>query len=212
MVGEAVGVDGRTGDDHLQIGALREELFEVTEDEVDVEAALVGLVDDQRVVAAQHPVALDLGQQDPVGHHLDERPVAHLVGEAHRVAHVVAELRSEFVGDALGDRAGGDAPRLGVADHPVDSLPGFEAQLRELRALARPGLAGDDHHLVLADRSEDLVSALGDRQRVGVRQPATCDDRVHGGASGVGGGGRHGSFDRSASHGDPHLTPKFAKR
>ena len=51
-------------------GRLREQLLEVAEDEVDVQAALVCLVDDQRVVAAQHPVALDLGEQDAVGHHL----------------------------------------------------------------------------------------------------------------------------------------------
>jgi hypothetical protein len=32
------------------------------------------------------PVALDLGEQDPVGHHLDHRRRADLVGEAHGVA------------------------------------------------------------------------------------------------------------------------------
>ena len=41
------------------------------EQEIDVETALVRLVDDQRVVAAQQPVVLQLAQQDAVRHHLD---------------------------------------------------------------------------------------------------------------------------------------------
>ena len=172
----------------------------------------MGLVDDQRVVAAQHSIALDLGEQDAVGHHLDERSVADLIGETHRVADVVAELRSEFVGDALGDRAGRDPPRLGVSDHAVDASPGLEAELGQLRALARTGLTGDDHHLVLADGGHQFVAALADRQRVRIRQPAACDDRVRSGASGVGGGGRHGGFGRSAWHGDPRLTPDVGQR
>jgi hypothetical protein len=124
VLGEAGGVDRGAGDDHLQVGTLREQLPEVAEDEVDVEAALVGLVDDQRVVATQHPVALDLGEQDAVGHHLDERRLADLVGEAHRVADVVAQLRPDLLGHPLGDRAGGDPAGLGVADHPVDAAAG----------------------------------------------------------------------------------------
>src|ERR687897_507458 len=54
--GEALGVDRRRRDQYLEVGAAGEEPREVPEDEVDVEAALVGLVDDERVVAAQHAV------------------------------------------------------------------------------------------------------------------------------------------------------------
>ena len=74
VVGEAFGVDGGRRDDHLQVGPPGQQLVEVAEQEVDVEAALVGLVDDERVVGGEQPVALDLGQQDAVGHHLDEGP------------------------------------------------------------------------------------------------------------------------------------------
>ena len=84
--GEALGVDRRRGDDQLEVGAAGEQLLEVAEQEVDVEAALVRLVEDDRVVAAQHPVALDLGEQDAVGHELDQRVVADVVGEADLVA------------------------------------------------------------------------------------------------------------------------------
>ena len=54
---EAVGVDRRRGDDHLQVGPARQDLPQVAEQEVDVQAALVRLVDDQRVVGAQQRVA-----------------------------------------------------------------------------------------------------------------------------------------------------------
>ena len=111
----------------------------------------MGLVDDQRVVPAELPIVLDLGQQDAVGHHLDERGVADAVGEAHGVPDDRAELRAELLGDALGDRAGGDPPGLGVADEPVDAATQLEAELGELRALAGARLAGDDHDLVIAD-------------------------------------------------------------
>ena len=49
---EAVGVDRGRGDDDLQVGPPRQDLAQVAEQEVDVQAALVRLVDDQRVVGA----------------------------------------------------------------------------------------------------------------------------------------------------------------
>ena len=52
---------------------LREQPVQVAEQEVDVQAALVRLVDDDRVVAAQQPVAPDLGEQQAVGHQPDAR-------------------------------------------------------------------------------------------------------------------------------------------
>ena len=152
----------------LRSGRLRQQPLEVAEQEVDVEAALVGLVDDDRVVAAQLPVALQLGEQDAVGHHLDPAGPRGAVGEPHLVADQVAQLGAELLGDPLGDRARRDPPRLGVADHPA-ALAGpaaaeLQADLRQLGGLPRPGLAGHDHDLVVADRRGDVVAALADRQ------------------------------------------------
>ena len=114
--GEARGVDGRRGDDHLQVGPLGQQLAEVAEQEVDVEAALVGLVDDQHLVGAQLAVPLDLGEEDPVGHHLDEGVLADAVVEADGEADRVADLGAELLGDPLRDRPRGQPPRLGVTD------------------------------------------------------------------------------------------------
>src|SRR3546814_19734881 len=53
VCGEALGVDGGRGDDHLQVAAPLQQLLQVAEQEIDVEAALVGLVDDDGVVGRQ---------------------------------------------------------------------------------------------------------------------------------------------------------------
>ncbi|MCW0413457.1 hypothetical protein NB709_003333 [Xanthomonas sacchari] len=164
MRGEARGVDRRRGHDDLQVRSLAQQLLQVTEQEIDVEAALVRLVDDDRVVAGQPAVAGDLGQQDAVGHELDPGLLADAVVEAHLEAHRLAHRRAQLLGHAAGHRARGDAPRLGAADHAGGAAPGGQAKLRQLRGLARTGLAGDHHHLVLADQRDDALGLARDRQ------------------------------------------------
>ncbi|MCW0379314.1 hypothetical protein NB697_002160 [Xanthomonas sacchari] len=164
MRGEARGVDRRRGHDDLQVRALAQQLLQVAEQEIDVEAALVRLVDDDRVVAGQPAVAGDLGQQDAVGHELDPGLLADAVVEAHLEAHRLAHRRAQLLGHAAGHRARGDAPRLGAADHAGGAAPGGQAKLRQLRGLARTGLAGDHHHLVLADQRDDALGLARDRQ------------------------------------------------
>ncbi len=171
MAREALRVDRRRGDDHLQVGPSWQELPQVAEDKVDVEAAFVGLVDDQRVVLAQQPISLHLCQQDAVRHQLDQAVAADLVGEPHLVADGSARpvvRTAEFLGDAFGHRACGQAPRLGVTDQPAHAPAEFQADLRELRRLAGTGLTSQDHDLVVADRGEDLVLLLTDRQVRGI--------------------------------------------
>src|SRR5690606_20181417 len=136
---------------------------------VDVEAAFVCLVDDQHLVLAQHAVARDLGQQDAVGHDLHERLVARGVGEPHLVSDGTAQFAADLGRDALGDRARGDTPRLRVPDLPPNAQSEVEADLRQLRRLARPGLAGDDHDLVVADRLGEVLGTSADRQLFGIR-------------------------------------------
>jgi hypothetical protein len=162
--GETRRVDGRRGDDHLEVGALRQQPGEVPEQEVDVEAPLVGLVDDDRVVRAQQPVPAYLGEEDPVGHHLHERALSDGVVEADGVADRPAERDAELLGEPLGDAARGDASRLGVADDPVDASPELQAHLWDLGRLPRSRLPGDHDHLVIAKRTEDLGSVRAHRE------------------------------------------------
>ena len=105
------------------------------------------------------------------------------VGEAHLVADQVAELGAELLGDPLGDRARRDPARLGVPDQAAAlgaAAPAaeLEADLRQLGGLPRPGLAGDDHDLVVADRGGDVVAALADRQLGRVGDPQIAADSL----------------------------------
>ena len=158
---EALGVDRRRRDDHLEVGALGKDPPQVPQQEVDVERTLVRLVDDDRVVAAEQPVAVDLVEQDAIGDQCHAGVGRHLVGEPHLVADGRAEGDLQLFGDALGDGPCGDAARLRVRDRRATEL---EADLRQLRRLARSGRTGDDHDLVVADGARDLVPRGADGQ------------------------------------------------
>ena len=129
------------------------------------------LVEDQRVVLGQPAVALGLGKQDAVGHHLDVVSRVGLVGETHLEADEVAQLGAEFLRHPRRHRARRDPPRLGVADHPLHAAPQIEADLRQLRGFARTGFAADDHDLVVADGSGDVFALPADWQLFGKTDP-----------------------------------------
>jgi hypothetical protein len=71
VLGKTVGVDGGRGDDDLEVGPARQDLAQVAQQKVDVQAAFVRLVDDDGVVGLQQRVGLGFGQQNAVGHELD---------------------------------------------------------------------------------------------------------------------------------------------
>ena len=129
------------------------------------------LVDDDRVVAAQHAIALDLGEQHAVRHELDVRGLLDLVVEPDLVANDLAELGVQLVGHAGRHAGRRDAPRLCTRDLPVRRPPHREADLRKLRGLSRARLARDDDHLVLVDRVRDIDDTRRDRQVLGERYP-----------------------------------------
>src|SRR5690606_14325171 len=162
--GEALGVDRRGRDDDLEVRAPAPEPLQVTEQEVDVEAALVRLVDDQRVVRIEPAIPADLVEQDAVRHHLDQRRRVRLVGETDLPAYRAADLDAELVRETLRDGPRGDAPRLRVADHRADAAAGLEAEPRELRRLAAAGIAADADHAVARQRVEDPLARLRDGQ------------------------------------------------
>ncbi len=164
MLGEALQVDGRRGDDDFQVRTARQQGLEVAEQEVDVQAAFVGFVDDDRVVALEVAVVLGLGQQDAVGHQLDQGVGVALVLEPHLITHQRAQRRGQFLGHPARHTARGDPPWLGVADQAMLAATDFQADLRQLRGFARAGFAGNDQHLVLEQRVLDFVALGGNRQ------------------------------------------------
>ncbi len=173
MAREAVGVDRRGRDDQLQVRPPRQDFLQIAEQEVDVQAALVRLVDDQRVVRLQQRVGLRLREQDAVRHQLDGRARREIVGKAHLVADHLAERRAEFLGDPAAGRRGGQAPRLRMADQAraagAEAAAEIETDLRQLGGLARAGFAADDHDLMIGDRARNLVALARDGQAFRVR-------------------------------------------
>ncbi len=127
----------------------------------------MGLVEDDGVVGAQERIALDLRQQDAVGHELHVRRRRGLVREADLVADLAPELDLELLGHARSDAGRGDAPRLGHADARLEPAPHREADLGQLRRLPRAGLTGDDDDLMGVDRGGDVADASGDRELFG---------------------------------------------
>ena len=128
----------------------------------------MGLVDDERVVAAQHRIRLDLRQQDAVRHQLDQGRGADLVRETHLVADYLAGFAahglSQLMGDAVRDRTRREPARLGMPDHASHAAAQLHADLRQLRCLTRAGLARHDDHLMVADSARDLVAPGAHRQ------------------------------------------------
>ena len=66
-------------------------------------------------VPFEHRVVHGLAQQHAVGHVLDDRLRRGAILEADRIAHLLPEPAAKLLGDALGDRHGGDAARLRAA-------------------------------------------------------------------------------------------------
>ena len=126
----------------------------------------MGFVDDQRVVVAQLPVALQLAQQDAVRHHFEPGVGSGAIRESDLEADGAADVGAQFRRDPIGDGARGDASRLRVADQPERAASGFEADLRQLRRLAGAGRAAHDDQLMVPQRFRDLFAMRHDRQRV----------------------------------------------
>ena len=126
------------------------------------------LVDDQCVVLCQGGVGLDLGQQNPVGHQLDQGLPGCAIGEAHLPTDRTTDRDVQFLGDALGDRTRGEPAWLGVPDDAPDPAAQLQTDFGDLGGLPGTGLPSDHHHLMVPDRRGDLAGVLADRQRLPV--------------------------------------------
>lgn len=159
MFRESGGINRGGGDDHAQIWAFRQELFQVAEEEVNVKTAFVRLVDNDGVVTTKLLVMGEFIQQDAVGHELDPRGLAGLIREANLIADEIAEFLVAFLRDALRYRARGEASRLGVGDA---FAPSEETDLRQLGGFTRPGLTRHHNHLVVPNELRNVLRLRGD--------------------------------------------------
>jgi len=129
----------------------------------------VGLIDDDRVVLLEQPIALRLGKENAIGHQFDKAGGQRVIAEADFVADGLAEWRVQFLCDACGDRSGGDSARLGVADEAIHAAADVEANLWQLRCLPAAGFAAEDDDLIGGDRIRDYLAFLDDGEWIGIR-------------------------------------------
>ena len=177
MVGKPLRVNRGRGHDDFQIRAARQYLTQVTQQKINVQAALVRLVNDDGVVGVQQRVGLRLGQQNAIGHQLHRRIAREPVLEPHLETHHLAQRRLQLLGNPLGHAAGRNPPRLRVADQLAtrrgpaigqrggviaQPAPHGQGNLGQLRGFARAGFATDDDDLVPRQRSHDLLALGGD--------------------------------------------------
>ena len=172
MLREAFRVDGRGGDDDFQIRATRQQLFQVAEQEVDVQAALVRFVNDDGVVLHQQAILLDFRQQNTVGHQLDHGVIADVVAESHLITNAATRLRLQLFGNTVGDGARRQTTRLGVANQAFDPAAQLHTDFRQLGGFPRTGFTRHNHHLVVAYGLKNVLFLLADGQvfRVGNRR------------------------------------------
>ena len=158
-------IDCRGRDDELQVAPLGQQRRQIAEQEIDVQTALMRLVDDDRVVLHELRIALDLCQQNTVRHHAQARLRRAFVREPHLIADFLTQRHAHFAGDSFGDGTCGKPARLRVHDLPaVRSTAQFQQNLRQLRGFAGARLAGNDHHLARLDGFGDVAASRGNRQ------------------------------------------------
>ncbi|CCK02598.1 putative periplasmic protein kinase ArgK and related GTPases of G3E family [Cronobacter sakazakii 701] len=113
---ETLRIDGRRRNNNFQIRALWQQFAQVTQQKIDVQAALVRLIDDDGVVLHQQAILLDFRQQDTVGHQLNHGIVADVIAKAHFITDAAARLGLQLFGDAVCHGTRRETTRLGVAD------------------------------------------------------------------------------------------------
>ena len=122
------------------------------------------LIDNDGVVLHQQTILLDLRQQDTVGHQLNHGVFADVVAEADFIADAAARLALQLFGNTVGDGSRGQTTRLSMADESFQPAAQLHADFGQLGGFTRTGLPGDDHHLVVAHRLENLLFFLANRQ------------------------------------------------
>ena len=165
MLGEGLRIDGRRRDHQFQIRPLHQQALQVTEQEVDVQRALMCFIQDQHRVGPQHGVALNLGKQDAIGHELHARVTVRVIAEAHLAPDLAPPGHTKFFSHALGHTHRRHSPRLRAADLAANIVTlHLQAHLGQLRRLARSCFTRQNHHLMITYRRNDLLTAGRDGQ------------------------------------------------
>ena len=96
MVSESFRVDCCRRDDQFQIWPLRQQTVQISQQKINIQTALMSLVDDDGVIAAQKPVRSGFTQEDSIGHQLHERLWACGIRETDLIAHLLTSGGPQF--------------------------------------------------------------------------------------------------------------------
>ncbi len=177
VVGKPLRVNRGRGHDDFEIGSARQDLAQVTQQKINVQAAFVRLVDDDGVVGVQQRVGLRLSQQNAIGHQFHRRIAREPVLEPHLETHHLAQRRLQLLGNPLGHAAGRNPPRLRVTNQLAarrgpaigqrsgviaQPAPHGQGNLGQLRGFARARFTANNDDLVRRQRSHDLLALGGD--------------------------------------------------
>ena len=150
MPGKDRGIDGGAGDNQFEIGPFRQQVLEKSKEKIDIQAPLMGLVNDNHPVFAEQRIVSGLRQQHPVGHEFDPGISAGLVVKADLVANqsAISAVFFQLLADPFRHRDGGHPTRLGATDEFFPCRIQLQAELRELGGLSRTGITGNNDGLV----------------------------------------------------------------
>ncbi len=139
-------------------------LFKWAEQKVNVQAALMSLIQDDGIVFREVGIALCFRQQDAVRHQLDVRLVAGPVVETNFAADLAAPCDVQLLGDPARDRKRRNAPGLRATDLGLNPKAGFKTHFGNLCRLARSRFTRNDDDLTRANGGDDLILARRDRK------------------------------------------------
>ena len=169
MPDKQIGINGGTGNDKLEVGIEGQTHLQQTQDDVNVQAALVGLV------YHDHTEVGDASTGDPVDQRavgaIDELGVAvsspltamhvpHVAASAQRAAVQIARHEGRYISRGLDARLGDDD--LPVAGEQIRRIwgGGHHQPVRHESGLAAAGGANDDRHLMLLNDLDQFQDVL----------------------------------------------------
>ena len=122
------------------------------------------LIHNDAVVICQQWISLRFGQQNAIGHQLNEGVIAAPVVETDRAADFTTPLNLQFLRDAARNGKCRHASWLGAADFGFNPQSGFEAHFGNLGGFAGTGFTGDNHNLMSPDGRNDVIFSRCDGQ------------------------------------------------
>ncbi|MBF0236948.1 MAG: hypothetical protein HQM12_04520 [SAR324 cluster bacterium] len=131
-----MGINTGGSDDQFQVWTFGQELFEVSQQKINVERSFMGFINDEGVIRIEKSVSLRFCQQDAICHELNEGVARNLIGKPYFIAHDIAGVSAQFTSHLSRNGGGRDTARLSATDFPEDTSSGFKTHFWNLGSFA----------------------------------------------------------------------------